>query len=174
MTTRRPRLAPPLPRELSNFSLVPASYIPFLTLLPPPPPTPNSHTPHHLVQVIDDFAFFKAGVKPEWEDPTNKDHGCLQVRKALSPSQLDHYWQNLLLALIGESLDPADVIAGARVVDKGSKSGVMYRMELWLKVSEPDKVASLRERLEAVIADGTPSFSKGHPKFEWKKHNDKK
>ena len=124
------------------------------------PPHPHTPTPPHpsplslrVVQVIDDFAFFKSSIKPEWEDPANKEHGCLQLRKSLAPEQLDLYWQNMLLALIGATLDPADVIAGARVVDKGGKTGAMYRLELWLKISDVDKVNVLRERLEAVIAD---------------------
>ena len=88
----------------------------------------------------------------------------------LDQPQLDFYWQNLLLALIGETLDPSDLITGARVVDKGGKNTVMHRLEVWLKTNDQEKVQGVRERLDEALAEGAPKFPKGAPKFEWKKH----
>ena len=39
------------------------------------------------------------------------------------PEQLDIYWENLVLALIGETIDEGDEICGCRVVDKSAKKG---------------------------------------------------
>ena len=47
----------------------------------------------------------------------------LTRRKPFSPDQLDTYWENLVLALIGETIDVGDEICGCRVVDKSSKKG---------------------------------------------------
>ena len=50
----------------------------------------------------------------------------------MDPKQLDEYWLNLVLGMIGETIDKGDEITGARVVDK-SKRDVIYRMELWFR-----------------------------------------
>jgi translation initiation factor 4E len=46
-----------------------------------------------------DYAFFKDGIRPMWEDPANKDGGkwVIRVRKGVS----DKYWQDILLSLVG-------------------------------------------------------------------------
>jgi hypothetical protein len=36
---------------------------------------------------------------------------------------LDQYWDNLVLALIGEMIDDSDEVCGCRVVDKSNKKG---------------------------------------------------
>ncbi|GMI39293.1 hypothetical protein TrCOL_g10646 [Triparma columacea] len=120
-------------------------------------------------KVIDELSIFKKGIKPEWEDPQNRDGGCFYIRQALDPDQVDIYWQNTVLALIGETLDEKDSIAGARIVDKG-KNFALYRFELWLKTADEDTVNKIRERFHECIKEGSPNFKKGHPKFEWKKH----
>jgi hypothetical protein len=120
-------------------------------------------------KVIDEFCLFKKGVKPEWEDPANKNGGCFFVRKTMEPDQADTYWQNTCLAMIGEQLDEGDVIAGARIVDKG-KAFPLYRFELWIKTSDAKVVQDVKETFHAAISQDAPTFSKGHPKFEWKRH----
>eukprot|EP00761_Pharyngomonas_kirbyi_P009292 gb/GECH01009308.1/.p1 GENE.gb/GECH01009308.1/~~gb/GECH01009308.1/.p1 ORF type:complete len:228 (+),score=46.31 gb/GECH01009308.1/:1-684(+) len=46
-----------------------------------------------------EFHCFKEGIKPVWEDPTNKDGGRWMIR--LKKGVADKYWEDLLLALIG-------------------------------------------------------------------------
>ena len=122
-------------------------------------------------QVIDELSIFKKGIKPEWEDKANRDGGCFFIRKALDPDQVDIYWQNTVLALIGEAIDDGDNIAGARIVDKGGKQNfAFYRFELWLKTADSSVVQKIKERFHKVIQDGAPNFKKAHPQFEWKKH----
>ena len=41
---------------------------------------------------------------------------------------MDTYWENLVLALIGETIDVGDEICGCRVVDKSSKKGERVHM----------------------------------------------
>ena len=45
-------------------------------------------------------------------------------RETFHPEQLDIYWENLVLALIGETIDEGDEICGCRVVDKSPRKGV--------------------------------------------------
>ena len=44
-------------------------------------------------------------------------------RKLYQPDQVDIYWENLVLALIGETIDEGDEICGCRVVDKSARKG---------------------------------------------------
>ena len=53
----------------------------------------------------------------------------------------DDFWQNLVLGMIGETIDMGDEICGARVVDKCSGGRCMYRLELWFRKKEPQSVA---------------------------------
>ena len=57
------------------------------------------------------------------------------LRKPFTPDQLDTYWENLVLALIGETIDVGDEICGCRVVDKSSKKGKRVQMYLIKELS---------------------------------------
>ena len=65
------------------------------------------------VKVSTDYHFFKEGVKPTWEDPVNQNGGkwMVRVKKGLS----SWYWEELLLAIIGEQFDVGHEICGAVV-----------------------------------------------------------
>jgi hypothetical protein len=47
----------------------------------------------------------------------------LYCRKPFTPDQLDVYWENLVLSLLGETIDDGDEVCGCRVVDKSPKKG---------------------------------------------------
>jgi translation initiation factor 4E len=52
---------------------------------------------------------FKSGIRPEWEDPQNKDGGkwsfmFMERRSA----DIDEVWLHVLLGAIGETLEPDD------------------------------------------------------------------
>ena len=55
-------------------------------------------------------------------------YGIKTLRKPFTTDQLDTYWENLVLALIGETIDVGDEICGCRVVDKSSKKGRIVQM----------------------------------------------
>lgn len=91
---------------------------------------------------------------------------------------LDLYWQNLVLAVIGESIEDscdvnrtyADYINGVRVLDK-SRGYPLYKMEIWLNTRDATIRNRIKTRLLEVIMDGQPSHIKTVPKFEWKDHS---
>ena len=39
-------------------------------------------------KVIDELSIFKKGIKPEWEDPQNRDGGCFYIRQGMDPDQV--------------------------------------------------------------------------------------
>jgi Eukaryotic initiation factor 4E len=72
------------------------------------------------------------------------------------------YWENLVLALIGETIDDGDEICGCRVVDKSNVKGkgpnrTMYKIELWLRSGNAEVGDKLRVRMLDVLTDGESS-----------------
>ena len=99
---------------------------------------------------VEGISVFKKEVRPEWEDPRNMHGGEFFIRKTLSVAQLDQWWEDLLLGIIGETVDPTDVITGIRIVDKSTKGKVMYRFEVWFECNidnDPSLVESIKENI---------------------------
>lgn len=86
---------------------------------------------------VSDYHLFKKGVRPIWEDDENRHGGKWLVR--LKKGVADRYWEDLMLALIGDQFHEAGVdICGAVVsirngediisIWTASKEGKMIRM----------------------------------------------
>eukprot|EP00063_Salmo_salar_P035825 XP_014010660.1 PREDICTED: eukaryotic translation initiation factor 4E-like isoform X1 [Salmo salar] len=76
-----------------------------------------------------DYCLFKDGVKPMWEDDKNKLGGrwLMTLSKQQRQIDLDRYWMETLLCLIGESFDEAsEDVCGAvvNVRPKGDKISI--------------------------------------------------
>ncbi|EGB04649.1 hypothetical protein AURANDRAFT_16004, partial [Aureococcus anophagefferens] len=72
----------------------------------------------HIPPPSDSFSIFKEGIAPEWEDSANINGGEWNLRKSGRGNEgdmIDEWWQNLVLGLIGETIDTEDHICGARV-----------------------------------------------------------
>ena len=54
---------------------------------------------------------FKDGIFPIWEDPQNKAGGKWTIR--LKKGIASRYWEDILLAMIGEQFDVGSEICGA-------------------------------------------------------------
>lgn len=117
---------------------------------------------------IESFALFKEGIKPEWEDAQNAKGGEWMCRERLTPALLDLYWENLVLGLIGETIDNGDEICGARVVDKSRGKDTYYRFELWLRGTDPSTRQRLKDRMLVCLGEG--HTGKNLPGFDFKEH----
>jgi len=76
-----------------------------------------------------DYSVFKDGVQPMWEDGRNKKGGrwLINLNKQQRHSDLDNFWLETLLCLIGEAFDEqSDDICGAvvNIRAKGDKLAV--------------------------------------------------
>jgi len=76
-----------------------------------------------------DYSFFKEGIKPMWEDPKNVKGGrwLINTNRQQRSYELDKYWMEALLCLVGESFDPnSDEICGAvvNIRPKGDKLAI--------------------------------------------------
>jgi translation initiation factor 4E len=64
-----------------------------------------------LLPTVSDYHFFKEGIRPVWEDDENKRGGKWIMR--LKKGVADRYWEELLLALIGDQFnEAADEVCG--------------------------------------------------------------
>jgi len=76
------------------------------------------------------YHLFKKDVKPMWEDTANLKGGkWILTVKGGDKNVLDTYWENLVLALVGETLDQNDDITGAVV----SRRKAGDRCAVWTK-----------------------------------------
>nr|XP_034492453.1 eukaryotic translation initiation factor 4E-like [Marmota flaviventris] len=76
-----------------------------------------------------DYSFFKDGIEPMWEDEKNKWGGrwLITLKKQQRRSNLDRFWLETLLCLMGESFDDySDDVYGAvvNVRAKGDKIAI--------------------------------------------------
>uniref|UniRef100_A0A8D2D014 Eukaryotic translation initiation factor 4E n=1 Tax=Sciurus vulgaris TaxID=55149 RepID=A0A8D2D014_SCIVU len=76
-----------------------------------------------------DYSLFKDGIEPMWEDEKNKQGGrwLITLNKQQRQSDLDRFWLETLLCLIGESFDDySDDVCGAvvNVRAKGDKIAI--------------------------------------------------
>ena len=105
-----------------------------------------------LTEVISntDYLFFKKGVRPEWEDPENRDGGkwvvTLPIQEHLE-EECEQAWLALLLNVVGSqfSFEETAIINGMiySIRDKH------MRMSLWCKSAENmDTVTSIGKKFK--------------------------
>jgi translation initiation factor 4E len=129
-------------------------------------------------KIVEEYSLFKQGIEPEWGDPKNVIGGEWFCRQFFHSDVLDLYWQNLVLGVIGETIEDgideqnpmSSYVNGARVVDK-SKNFPMFKIELWLNTRDPQIRERIRQRMVDIVMDGQPPLAKAYPKFDWKDHS---
>ncbi|CEF63261.1 Translation Initiation factor eIF-4e family and Translation Initiation factor eIF-4e-like domain-containing protein [Strongyloides ratti] len=99
-----------------------------------------------------DYYLFKEGIKPMWEDANNVKGGrwLVVVDKSKRAAKLDHYWIELMMAIIGEQFENyGPYICGAvvNIRQKGDK------VSLWTRDASRDDInlrigQILKEKLE--------------------------
>lgn len=99
-----------------------------------------------------DYAVFKAGTKPDWEDRNNSLGGRWIIERT-KMEDIDMLWMESLFILIGEHLGPhSDQINGALIQKKRNK----FKLAFWLKDSGWERRligAELRKRLNIRGSD---------------------
>jgi len=122
---------------------------------------------------IGEYSLFKRGIEPEWGDPKNRTGGEWFYRQTMDSEQLNMCWQNLVLGVVGETIEDTSTsesyVNGARVVDKG-KGYPVYRLELWVSTKDSEAKEKLHRKLVEIVTDGLPPHKKDKIKFEWKDH----
>ncbi|CAJ1338638.1 unnamed protein product [Effrenium voratum] len=124
---------------------------------------------------IDAIMIFKDGVRPEWEDPLNASGGHFQVqlKPSLGGAQIDEYWNNIVLGIVGGTIEPYDIITGVRLVDKlaGAKAAGILRIELWFaRYEDTAAMNQLRKNMEKIMFQKLDGSAGTPVKIELKAH----
>lgn len=135
--------------------------------------------PTGQTQAVDSFMIFREGIKPEWEDPANAKGGHLTIsaRPASGGGQIDEWWNNLILGMVGETIACSDCITGARLVDKiggKGKDPPNIRFEIWYYTGTGIEEVSILKKslLECLVTqlDGSVGQSLKGDQIVDKKH----
>jgi len=75
-----------------------------------------------------DYSLFKAGIRPMWEDDANKRGGrwLINLDRKQRSNDLDRFWLDIILCLIGEAFENSEDVCGAvvNIRGKGDKIGI--------------------------------------------------
>lgn len=124
------------------------------------------HIYNHLIRpntftVTTDYHLFKDGIKPTWEDPANQKGGKWMVR--LKKGLASRYWEDLILAIIGEQFDVGQEICGAVVSVRNNEDII----SIWNRNADnEDSSFRIRDQIRRILR--LPPFIS----VEYKKHQD--
>ncbi|KPI42000.1 Eukaryotic translation initiation factor 4E type 2 [Cyphellophora attinorum] len=120
-----------------------------------------SHLKHpSALPTVSDYHIFKDGIRPVWEDEANKRGGKWIVR--LKKGVADRYWEDLLLAIIGDQfLEAGDEVCGA-VLSVRSGEDVL---SVWTKIDGGRNI-KIRETIKRILAFPPDT------NIIWKSHDD--
>ncbi|KAL8724500.1 MAG: hypothetical protein Q9181_006799, partial [Wetmoreana brouardii] len=109
---------------------------------------------------VSDYHLFKKGIRPVWEDEENKRGGKWIVR--LKKGVSDRYWEDLLLAIIGDQFAEAGEEVCGAVLSVRSGEDVL---SVWTRIDGGRNI-KIRETIKRVLAF-PPDTS-----IIWKSHDD--
>ncbi|EXJ91759.1 translation initiation factor 4E [Capronia epimyces CBS 606.96] len=113
-----------------------------------------------LLPTVSDYHIFKDGIRPVWEDDANKKGGKWIVR--LKKGVADRYWEDLLLAIIGDQfMEAGDEVCGA-VLSVRSGEDVL---SVWTKIDGGRNI-KIRETIKRILAFPADT------NIVWKSHDD--
>lgn len=127
------------------------------------------------LHVIDAIMIFRENVRPEWEDKMNANggHFQFQLKPNTGGGQIDEYWNNIVLGMIGATIEPANMITGLRLVDKlsGPRAANVIRLEVWFSnYDDTQSVNTLRKNIEKCMATRLDGSLGQAPRCETKSH----
>lgn len=109
---------------------------------------------------VSDYHFFKDGIRPVWEDEENKRGGKWIMR--LKKGVADRYWEDLLLAMIGDQFAEASEEVCGAVVSVRSGEDVV---SIWTK-NDGGRNIKIRETIKRVLA--LPADTN----LQWRSHDE--
>lgn len=131
------------------------------------------------LHVIDAIMIFRDNIRPEWEDKMNQSGGHLQfqLKPNIGGGQIDEYWNNIVLGMVGATIEPSQMITGVRLVDKlsGPRQANGIRLEVWFtNYDDTNAVATLRKNIEKCMATRLDGTIGQIPKCDLKGHQTQK
>ncbi|KAG5305259.1 eukaryotic translation initiation factor 4E [Histoplasma capsulatum G186AR] len=109
---------------------------------------------------VSDYHIFKKGIRPVWEDEANKRGGKWIVR--LKKGVADRYWEDLLLAMVGDQFaEASDEVCGA-VLSVRSGEDVL---SVWTRIDGGRNI-KIRETIKRLLSFPPDT------NIAWKSHDD--
>lgn len=108
---------------------------------------------NHLVkpsrlEINSNYHFFKDGIKPMWEDEANSKGGKWVLTFRGDKNLLDTCWENVVLGMVGETLDVDNEITGA--VFSRRKAG--DKIAIWNKTKDNEAaILGIGRKLKALL-----------------------
>ena len=124
-------------------------------------------------RALEGLSVFREGIAPTWEDPMNAEGGEFFIRSSgsqLSVQQLDEFWEQTVLSMIGETVDPGCEVCGARVVDKSKHKGPAYRLELWFRRNNQKVGDEMKDRFARTLSEVNRQGNNRAPKLDYRNH----
>lgn len=113
-----------------------------------------------LLPTVSDYHIFKKGIRPVWEDEANKRGGKWIVR--LKKGVADRYWEDLLLAMVGDQFAEAgDEVCGAVLSVRGGEDV----LSVWTRIDGGRNI-KIRETIKRLLAFPLDT------NIVWKSHDD--
>ncbi|KAJ5908548.1 Eukaryotic translation initiation factor [Penicillium taxi] len=113
-----------------------------------------------LLPTVSDYHIFKNGIRPVWEDEANKKGGKWIVR--LKKGVADRYWEDLLLAMVGDQFAEAgDEVCGAVLSVRGGEDV----LSVWTRIDGGRNI-KIRETIKRLLAFPLDT------NIVWKSHDD--
>ncbi|KAI9676395.1 MAG: hypothetical protein M1817_000552 [Caeruleum heppii] len=109
---------------------------------------------------ISDYHIFRKGVRPVWEDKENRRGGKWIVR--LKKGVADRYWEDLLLAIVGDQFAEAGEEVCGAVLSVRSGEDVL---SVWTRIDGGRNI-KIRETIKRLLA------FPGDTNIIWKSHDD--
>ncbi|KAF3479522.1 eukaryotic translation initiation factor 4E-4 [Arthroderma uncinatum] len=113
-----------------------------------------------LLPTVSDYHIFKKNIRPVWEDEANKKGGKWIIR--LKKGVADRYWEDLLLAMVGDQFAEASEEVCGAVLSVRSGEDVL---SIWTKIDGGRNI-KIRETIKRLLAFPPDT------NIIWKSHDD--
>jgi len=112
-----------------------------------------------------DLMLFKSGIRPLWEDESNREGGRWSIR--VKRHSTDRYWENAIMAMVGEQFMVGNEICGMQL----SLRYPYDQLSVWHRNSA-DKfvVKKIGESLRRILH--LPQNQGSGPQMDYRAHND--
>jgi hypothetical protein len=111
-------------------------------------------------RAVEGWSIFRAGCKPEWEDPLNITGSEIQIG-CDKLETCDSWWFESVLAVVGGVLPTASEVTGLRIIDKCKKGAKqVYRLEVWY-TAEAD-AQGIRTKFQELLSVNNEIKTKRH------------
>ncbi|ODH52780.1 hypothetical protein GX48_00974 [Paracoccidioides brasiliensis] len=113
-----------------------------------------------LLPAVSDYHIFKKGIRPVWEDEANRRGGKWIIR--LKKGVADRYWEDLLLAMVGDQFAEASEEVCGAVLSVRSGEDVL---SVWTRIDGGRNI-KIRETIKRLLAFPPDT------NIVWKSHDD--